>query len=216
MRFVRIPHGLTSRVKVAEPTTTITDALLAAESLFLSALLSHCYANGGSVPVALWAGGFVATGISAAAGGVYHGFPQWNAGTRSALWKCVIYSIGLTSLLLFSGAAIATTSGATRLGLLCAAGIQFCVYAVWMIRHNEFKYIILDYVPAMLGILLLQALRFHAQSSPWIIGGILVSFAAAGVQLSGFRRRLPFNHNDLYHLTQMLAMYLLYRGALLF
>lgn len=215
MRLVRIPHGLTSRVKVAEPTTTVTDALLAAESLLLSALLFHHYAEGGGVPAALWAGGFVATGISAAAGGVYHGFPEWSAGVRSALWKCVIYSVGLTSLLLFSGSAIATTSGPARLALVSAAAVQFCVYAVWMIRHNEFKYIILDYVPAMLGILVLQLFHFQ-QSSPWIIGGILVSFAAAGIQLSGFRRRLPFNHNDLYHLVQMLAMYLLYRGALLF
>ena len=37
--------------------------------------------------------------------------------------------------------------------------------------------------------------------------------AGAMVQASGFRLHEHFNHNDLYHVIQMVALVLLYRGA---
>ena len=47
----------------------------------------------------------------------------------------------------------------------------------------------------------------------WIIGGVLVSFGAAGIQQSGIALHQHFNHNDIYHVVQMAGVYLLYRGA---
>jgi len=94
------------------------------------------------------------------------------------------------------------------------AVLQFAVYAIWMATHNDFRYVIYDYAPAMIVVLLLQFI-FRQPASPWIIGGILLSFGAAGVQLTGIQFHKYFNHNDLYHLLQMVAMWLLYRGGLL-
>jgi hypothetical protein len=45
------------------------------------------------------------------------------------------------------------------------------------------------------------------------VAGVMVSFAAAGVQQSGFALHQHFNHNDLYHVIQMAGVYLLYRGG---
>ena len=75
-----------------------------------------------------------------------------------------------------------------------------------------------DYAPAMLGVLALQswaAYRHRAASAKWIITGVLVSFVGAAVQQTGFRQGQNFNHNDLYHVIQMVALYLFYRGGLL-
>ncbi|MFA5516389.1 MAG: hypothetical protein WDA20_08890, partial [Desulfuromonadales bacterium] len=47
----------------------------------------------------------------------------------------------------------------------------------------------------------------------WIAGGILVSFVAAGVQATRLAPHPFFNHNDLYHIIQIGAFYLLYRGG---
>ena len=33
------------------------------------------------------------------------------------------------------------------------------------------------------------------------------------VQQTGFRRHLDFNHNDIYHIIQIAAFYLFFRGA---
>ncbi len=47
----------------------------------------------------------------------------------------------------------------------------------------------------------------------WITSGVLVTIAGAIVQQSGFRRHSDFNHNDIFHLIQIAAFYLLFRGA---
>ena len=96
--------------------------------------------------------------------------------------------------------------------------LQFIVYALWMVQHDAFKYVIYDYGPTMLAVIILQLVAFFregAASAFWLISGILVSFAAAGIQLSGFTLHEHFNHNDLYHVIQMAAMVLIYRGAVL-
>jgi hypothetical protein len=49
--------------------------------------------------------------------------------------------------------------------------------------------------------------------SGWILAGVAVSVGAALVQASGFALHRHFNHNDLYHVIQIAAMLLLYRGA---
>ena len=70
----------------------------------------------------------------------------------------------------------------------------------------------------MLLIIILQIfarVKYRAASAAWLISGIIVSFIAAGIQLSGFTMHEHFNHNDLYHVIQILAMYIIYRGVIL-
>ncbi len=53
------------------------------------------------------------------------------------------------------------------------------------------------------------------RAAGWIVAGILASFVGAGVQMSGFALHRHFNHNDLYHVIQAGALYLLFRGGML-
>ena len=47
----------------------------------------------------------------------------------------------------------------------------------------------------------------------WIASGVLVTLIGLTVQQTGFRHHSEFNHNDIYHLIQIAAFYLLFRGA---
>ena len=47
------------------------------------------------------------------------------------------------------------------------------------------------------------------------LGSLRVSFAAAGVQVSGLDLHQHFNHNDLYHVIQLVGLYAFYRGGLM-
>jgi hypothetical protein len=47
----------------------------------------------------------------------------------------------------------------------------------------------------------------------WIASGVLVTIVGAIIQQSGFRRHSDFNHNDIFHLIQIAAFYLLFKGA---
>jgi len=47
----------------------------------------------------------------------------------------------------------------------------------------------------------------------WLILGILVTIAGGIVQQSGIRRGEHFNHNDVYHLIQIVGLYFFFRCA---
>lgn len=59
------------------------------------------------------------------------------------------------------------------------------------------------------------ALRlWHHPCAGWLLAGYGVSIMAAFIQMSGLRFFEHFNHNDLYHLVQLIAMTLLFRAGL--
>lgn len=47
----------------------------------------------------------------------------------------------------------------------------------------------------------------------WMMAGVALSLAGLAVQQSGWALHRCFDHNDLYHLIQGAALYLIYRGA---
>ncbi len=199
---------------ITEPVTLITDYLLAVECLVFAALLFRKEKN--ERPILFWSISFFTIALAAAAGGTYHGFVQsLSVPVSSALWKITLYSIGVSTFCMLSGMIIAALKGKVRTIFLVLAAIQFLGFVILIGRSYEYKYVIHDYVPAMAVILALCILRLNKPYAIWIIAGILVSFAAAGIQLSGFTLHKNFNHNDLYHVIQMIAMYLLYKGGTL-
>jgi len=201
---------------ITEPMTMATDYLLAAVTAILAIKLWRGHTTS-QRSQKLWAGALIATALAAFVGGTSHGFALYfNDIAKAAIWKITVYSIGIASLLMLSGTIIGSITGRWRNGLLIVAVLHFLIYAVWMITHNDFKYVIFDYVPAMLAIVLLQSyalVKRRAASAKWLIAGVLVSFAAAGIQQSGIALHQHFNYNDIYHIVQIGGIYLLYRGA---
>ena len=47
----------------------------------------------------------------------------------------------------------------------------------------------------------------------WLWSAVLITFTGLAIQRSGWALHQDFNHNDLYHVVQMAALYCLYRGA---
>jgi hypothetical protein len=57
--------------------------------------------------------------------------------------------------------------------------------------------------------------RRRAPGMGWLIVGVLVSLVAGVVQAKKLALHRHFNHNDLYHVIQMSALYAFYRGGVL-
>jgi hypothetical protein len=53
------------------------------------------------------------------------------------------------------------------------------------------------------------------ESRVWLWRGVIVTMVGFLIQLTGFRQGLDFNHNDAFHVTQVVGLYLFYRGAAL-
>lgn len=204
-------------MKITEPTTMITDYLVAGLSLYFWWRLWNEARDRGAQAASWWSWAFFATAVGAVAGGTSHGFTLYLGETGWLIcWKLTVYALAVASLCLLVAGLISTFRGRARTVLMILAVLKFTLYALFMIRENDFDYVIYDYGSTMIVVLLLQLwtwMRSRAAAAPWILAGILVSFGASQIQMSGFSLHRHFNHNDLFHTVQMLGLALLYCGG---
>jgi hypothetical protein len=183
-------------VSVTEPMTLATDYLLAVCAAVFAVRLWRVHR--------MWALAFLFTAAGSFFGGTYHGFLlMLEPPAAFLLWKATLFSIGLASFFLLAG------SGR---GLAAIAVVKLVVYTTWMIGHDDFLWVIADYGVTLLIVGIVQLVR-RGPSTPWVIGSIVVSAVASLLQQSGFALHRHFNHNDLYHVIQLAALWLLYRGG---
>lgn len=202
---------------ISEPTTLVTDYLLGILCAVLAWRLVTPRLTPPVVAVRLWGAALGAAGLASFVGGTYHGFQHaLGAMAATALWKTTTLSMGLASFLLLAAAFTSSFSREARRWVIAAAALKLGIYAVWMLGHNEFRFVIYDYGSTLVILMLLVAAG-RTQGRPghraYIASGILVSIAAAAIQQSGVRLHHHFNHNDLMHVVQMGGMWLLYKGG---
>jgi hypothetical protein len=183
-----------------EPMTVVTDYLLGGIAAWLALLLFRS----AQTSRRLWALAFAALAAAAFLGGIWHGFLQSNL-----LWKATTLSAGLASFGMVAGSSYAVFSGQLRAFILTAALAKLVVYSAWMLSHDAFLYVVID---TGIAFIVVAALHLWKWNGP-ILAGVAVSIAGALVQASGFKLHEHFNHNDLYHVIQIAALALLYRGA---
>jgi hypothetical protein len=182
--------------------TLATDYLLAAVTAWLGFLL---FRHRESQRCRLWWGlAFAAVAVGALLGGTWHGFVQ-----SEPLWVATLVAVGVASCAMLIGSALATLGGAPRNIVLGLAGGKLVFYLGWLAVRTDFVVVIFDSGISFALVAALHLWRFNG----WILSGVFVSVAAALVQASGFALHRHFNHNDLYHVVQIAAMALLYRGA---
>lgn len=216
---VRVRGSLFGRVE--EPATLVTDLVLAAVSGYWATLLIGAGADRGDAGMAtvIWGAAFIATALAAALGGVVHGF-QERMGPRYArpLWRATLHSIALASAAMLAAAFLVFADPSVRAAGLAVVALKLLAASALLVVRPEFKVALIDHGIALAGVLALQlaaASTHGAASAPWIIGGIAVSALAAAIQALRISPHPRFNHNDLYHIVQIGALWLLYRGGLL-
>jgi hypothetical protein len=203
---------------IREPATLITDYLLAAFTAALAWRLLLASRESRSRSQRWWALAFGASAVASFTGGTVHGFPD-TLGDRgvAALWLVAMESLVVASLALASAAWISLrlTRRARRVALFLM-GAAYAAYAVWLIRNPSFVFAIVAYGSALLVLVACQidAIRRKQPAARWLVAGVAVSVLAAIVQQSGLSLHRHFNHNDLYHVIQAAAVWLLYRGGL--
>jgi hypothetical protein len=185
---------------IHEPMTTATDYLLAGVAAWLSVLLF----SSAQRSVKLWGLAFAALAMAALLGGTWHGFLK-----SDALWKATLLAAGGASFGMVAGSAVATLSGRARELLIGLASAKLLAYCLWMLRHDEFIYVVID---TGIALAVVMALHLWKWNGP-LLAGVALSIVAALAQASGVALHEHFNHNDLYHVIQLAALVLLYRGA---
>jgi len=202
---------------MTEPITMLTDYVLGILALAFGYTILRNNRVDGQTSRLLWAYAFLSLSLSTLVGGTYHGF-QWQDSIGNLLWKITTLSMGFTSLFMTASIVCANCGGKTHRDWLVIVGIKFLIYVGLAMTSNDFLLVIGDYGSAMLAILGIAIVQTHSKTrpeAPWLATGVGVSLIAAGVQAKGISLHEHFNHNDLFHVIQIPALYLFLRGGLL-
>lgn len=207
-------------VTIAEPMTTLTDYAITVVSMWYAWRLFLSREHRDEVCRRAWALGFLFIGLGALLGGTSHGFVQYlDRASMDLIWTGTLYTIGISMFFAVAGTLLSSIQEPKAQRLLHAVNLAgFVYYAIWIFESDSFLSAIIVTLVSLGFVALLQCWRWireGATSAPWIITGVLVSFASAAVQRSGYSLHVHFNHNDLYHVIQIAGLYLLYRGTCL-
>jgi hypothetical protein len=162
---------------------------------------------------------FLSIAIAAVAGGTVHGFflNESSLGSR-VLWPLALIAIGITAL---SGIHIGTALQFSHSTALLINRIGLAIFLAYILTvlfiRSDFLIAILDYLPALLflGVAFLRAFSRHRHPASLIgFSGICLMFVAAAIQQAQLGiHPLYFNHNELYHLLQAIALFMLFLAA---
>jgi hypothetical protein len=195
---------------VHEPATLLTDYLLAILGSWLAWRLHTTNAGGARrwFCRALWL-----TAASALGGGSYHGFaPNFSPAIARAWWIATLLAIGLL------GAALAMSLLHEMLPVArqklwrwaIAVKLAGCVAAIF--RYHVFVVAVIDYGLVMLAWAGFALVARRAWSG-WMLAAIGLSVLGAVVQQLRLAPSVRFNHNDLYHVIQALALLGFYQAG---
>jgi len=59
----------------------------------------------------------------------------------------------------------------------------------------------------------IHAAQVRYEDGKWLGAGIVVGVLGLGIQVTGFRAHQPYNHNDIFHVIQIGAMCLFFKGV---
>jgi len=202
---------------LTEPMTVATDVVIAVLAFVFAARLGFPSAEG-SVARGWLAGAMLATGISAVVGALAHGTSPANDALREGLWRATVYATGLIGATTIGSVAFFAAQGTARTVILAFAAIKLVGFMYRATRRPEFSVVAADYGVALAMVLVgavIELVRRRAPGMTWLIAGVLVSLVGGIVQARRVALHRHFNHNDLYHVIQMVALYAFYRGGAL-
>jgi hypothetical protein len=204
---------------ITEPTTVLTNVLLAGVAFVLTARLGVYASAEGLKAAGAVAGGLFATSLAAALGAVAHGIdPRIDAALRQRMWRAAMYMTGFIGAATVMSVAFFAARGSVRSAILLFVAAKLVWYMLAIARRPEFRIAVADYGGA-LAILCAGAayawVRWSEPGASWLISAVLVSLVGGVIQARRVSLHRHFNHNDLYHLIQIVALYLFYRGGTL-
>lgn len=159
---------------------------------------------------ALWCWVFGLLGLASALGAVVHGL-ELSESVRADLWRPLYLSLGLTvALFVIGGIYDWRGEAAARALLPWAVGIGASFFALTQLLSGAFLIFVVYEATAMvvtLAVYVLLSRTGRLVGAGMIAVGIGLSIVAAAVQASPLSVRLivPFDHNGLFHLVQLIA-----------
>ncbi len=198
-----------------EPVTTLTDYAITVAAGWLAVRLAT---SADGAPAWLLAAALGVVALAALLGGTEHGFGRRiPERPRRLLWRLTMQLAILASGLLLAAAVVADAPAEWRPWILSAGVAKALFFAHFAWWREEYRWVVYDSLLSFATIAVVEGVAWSARgvpTAPWMLGGVAVSVLAGVVQRTGLGLHRHFNHNDLYHVAQIGAAYLFYRGGL--
>jgi hypothetical protein len=193
-----------------ELTTAATDAVLAIECIVILVYLWRT-PNRDRWKISLWCWVFGLLAFVSMLGAVAHGFVM-SYSVHAALWKPLYLSLG-TIVGLFLVGAVYDWRGrvVARLLVPWSIGLGFIFFGVTEIFTDAFIIFVLYEAIALTVSLMIYsflAATHRLKGAKVVATAIFLTLVAAGVQASNlsFTLLVPFDHNGVFHLIQMVGL----------
>lgn len=163
--------------------------------------------------------GLYLLGMGALLGGIAHGFgPLLSQVLKEIVWKTTLILIGLTTCYILLSALAAVFPFEWYTLLRWIAFLVTGVYVFIIIRDSDFANVIRFYAPMLIIVCLLMLYLFlegdHTGSGLFLTG-LIVTLTGAVMHMKGVSIHRHFNHNDLYHVIQMVGLWYIYKGGVM-
>jgi hypothetical protein len=194
---------------IGEVATLATDYALALLALVLAWRLREVAATRAmAVPFAWLA-------LAALAGGTFHGLRATLGDTgKTLLWATTSLAMLGFSFTLLVTYAIARLPQRWRRGLWGLATAKLLVCLAMLLRDPGFLWLLVDYGGSMLILVVAYLWSApRARTTAWLCAAVALSLLGALIQRLRLAPSASFNHNDLYHVVQMVSMMCFYRAA---
>ena len=206
-------------MKIIESGALLSDWLLAGVTAWLAWELFRQAQRLKDRAIGLWVGAFLAVAGSAALAAVTQSFAASMEPSVAALTRTgtLVLAAGASLLFLLSTLRAFTMGRALGIGAGLAVA-KFALFAACVAMKDDARIVIYDGALTMFVMIVLCTWGAWARRMPaatWILAGALVSMLGALFQQGRVSIHPHFGHDDLYHVIQTGAMYLLYRGGLL-
>jgi Family of unknown function (DUF6962) len=193
--------------------TSVTNLVLAAETLFLAGVLAGAPKARFSAAW-FWAGAMLGLGISALLGGIDHGYIEPAGLDRFPIQRSNWMVMGLATFCVLMATARQFLGPRGQRIALVVGVVQLVVYALAVVLVGDFKVVIANYLPVILLLLALSIRGVRDGTGSWsMVSGLVIMIAASLVQFLGIDAIPPVDHDGLYHLIAMCGVLLLFLGG---
>lgn len=197
---------------MAEPLTSLTDYVIALETLFFTFLLWQQGKTGW-----LWGAAFASVSIAALLGGTHHGFsPVLSYRQQIWLWQGMQLALAGASFWIVVAVAWECPRSPHFWQLLLLAGLKLLIVVGLGYLTLNFAVSVVDYLSALGMVLLVDSRRSQQQTVArltWMGIGLGGSVVAILALLFSWPATISLSPAVGYHLIQIGALYCLYRGV---
>ncbi|HTB64284.1 MAG TPA: hypothetical protein VK737_11935 [Opitutales bacterium] len=197
---------------IHEPATLLTDYAISVTGFYLGWRLRKRL-QPGQTAARWWSWSLILTAASSVLGGSDHGFgPDLPPAADHALWLASLIGLNLMSATMLVSLLYEIEKPERRRFWYPVVVIKMLIFVALECGNPAFFWVIGDYGSTLI-LWLIAALVVRRSWSGWMILGICLSVISAVVQQSGWDISPKFNHNDLYHVIEILAMVGFYRAG---